>query len=222
MLTVASPLEDASTIAVRAHAVEIALTKARAQRRGKARQSGFDRVLLSGFRAGRSGGARHPRYSCNSAEAKDILSRTEILTGRGSWPPMALTNATDAEIYADGPIFVETRLHESEFHPDAWPPIVVRDPAQVGALWPPRREINTLTAQLDQLYGPAAAHAGGAPEVSRVDRSGVLSEQIYLDYSQERLASYGLQPSNLKSILNARNITLPGRRAGSRVQKYPD
>ncbi len=50
----------------------------------------------------------------------------------------------------------------------------------------------------------------GATEVSRVDRSGVLQEQIYLDYSQERLASYGLQPSNLKGILNARNITLPG------------
>ena len=38
----------------------------------------------------------------------------------------------------------------------------------------------------------------------------MLPEQIYLDYSQERLASYGLQPSNLKGILNARNITLPG------------
>jgi len=38
----------------------------------------------------------------------------------------------------------------------------------------------------------------------------VLPEQIYLDYSQERLASYGLQPSNLKDILGARNITLPG------------
>ena len=43
-----------------------------------------------------------------------------------------------------------------------------------------------------------------------MDRSGVLPEQIFLDYSQERLASYGLQPSNLKGILNARNITLPG------------
>src|ERR1700685_2940222 len=35
MLTVASPLEDASTIAVRAHAVELVLTRARAQRRLK-------------------------------------------------------------------------------------------------------------------------------------------------------------------------------------------
>ena len=50
----------------------------------------------------------------------------------------------------------------------------------------------------------------GAPEVAKVDRKGVLPEQIYLDYSQERLAAYGLQPSNLKNILGARNITLPG------------
>ena len=50
----------------------------------------------------------------------------------------------------------------------------------------------------------------GAPEVAKIDRKGVLPEQIYLDYSQERLAAYGYTPSNLKDILGARNITLPG------------
>ena len=40
-------------------------------------------------------------------------------------------------------------------------------------------------------------------------RSGVLQEQIYLDYSQQRLAQYGYDPSKLKDILNAQNITLP-------------
>jgi multidrug efflux pump subunit AcrB len=43
-----------------------------------------------------------------------------------------------------------------------------------------------------------------------VQRSGVLPQQIYLDYSQERLALYGFQPANLKNALNARNIALPG------------
>src|SRR6202012_1892568 len=50
----------------------------------------------------------------------------------------------------------------------------------------------------------------GAPEVAKVERKGVLPEQIYLDYSQDRLASYGYTPSNLKDILGARNSTLPG------------
>ena len=35
-------------------------------------------------------------------------------------------------------------------------------------------------------------------------------EQIYLDYSQQRLAQYGYDPSKLKNGPNAQNITLPG------------
>jgi multidrug efflux pump subunit AcrB len=37
----------------------------------------------------------------------------------------------------------------------------------------------------------------------------VLPEQIYLDYSQQRLAQYGYNPSKLKDVLGAQNITLP-------------
>ena len=48
------------------------------------------------------------------------------------------------------------------------------------------------------------------PEVSKVDRSGVLAERVYLDYSQQKLAEYGIQPGNLGKILSARNSTLPG------------
>ena len=50
----------------------------------------------------------------------------------------------------------------------------------------------------------------GAPQTSKVERRGVLAEAVYLNYSQERLASYGLQPADLVEVLNARNITLPG------------
>jgi multidrug efflux pump subunit AcrB len=38
----------------------------------------------------------------------------------------------------------------------------------------------------------------------------VLAERIYLDYSQQRLAEYGLQPGDLRQVLSARNSTLPG------------
>ena len=48
--------------------------------------------------------------------------------------------------------------------------------------------------------------------MSRVERKGVLSQQVYLDYSQERLAAYNLQPSDLGNLLSMRNIT---RLAGS-------
>ena len=48
------------------------------------------------------------------------------------------------------------------------------------------------------------------PQVSKVNRSGVVSEQVELLYSQERLASYGISANTLKQALSARNISMPG------------
>ena len=49
----------------------------------------------------------------------------------------------------------------------------------------------------------------GVAQTSRVERKGVLPQAVYLNYSQARLASYGLQPADLSRVLLA-NITLPG------------
>src|SRR5580692_3976330 len=209
MLTVASPLEDASTIAVRAHAVELVLTRARAHRRLKGGNP-VSVVFCFPDSVPEEAVERNIRAFVQFAEAKEVFSKTEILHGPGFVATDGLTNATDGEIYALGRTFVETRLHESEMHPDSWPPVVVRDPAKVGAILAAAPGNKYTYRQLDQYTDLLQRTLAGAQEVSRVDRSGVLSEQIYLDYSQERLASYGLQPSNLKSILNSRNITLPG------------
>jgi multidrug efflux pump subunit AcrB len=46
--------------------------------------------------------------------------------------------------------------------------------------------------------------------VSKVARYGILKESVFIEYSQERLASYGLQPSKLGELLRSRNTTLPG------------
>src|SRR5262249_20264540 len=48
--------------------------------------------------------------------------------------------------------------------------------------------------------------------VSKVTRSGILSETVYLMFSQERLAAYSLKPGTLQDALRARNITTPGGR----------
>jgi multidrug efflux pump subunit AcrB len=48
------------------------------------------------------------------------------------------------------------------------------------------------------------------PQVSKVNRSGRVSEQVELLYSQERLASYGISANSLKQALSARNIAMPG------------
>jgi multidrug efflux pump subunit AcrB len=210
MLTVASPLEDPSTIAVRARAVEVAIAKSRAQRRLRGSGQPVSIVYCFPDSSPEDSVERTIRSFVGFAEAKQVLSKTQVLHGPGFVATDGLTSASDAEIATVGRTFVETRLHESEFHPDAWPPVIVHDPAQVGAALAAAPGNKYTYRQLDQYTDLLARTLAGAPEVSRVDRAGVLPEQVYLDYSQERLASYGLQPSNLKSVLNARNITLPG------------
>ena len=79
-------------------------------------------------------------------------------------------------------------------------------------------------AELDDFTDLIGRTLLGAPQTSRVERKGVLPQAVYLDYSQERLASYGLQPADLSRILNARNITLPGgsvEAGGRRIQIDP-
>src|SRR5262245_2207140 len=106
--------------------------------------------------------------------------------------------------------FISTRLRPLELHPDAGSPIVVGDPARtLDRLWAVAGDRYTYR-ELDDYTDLIARTLRTLPIVSKVDRSGVLNEQVTLEYSQERLASYGVTPSSLKNVLGARNITLPG------------
>jgi multidrug efflux pump subunit AcrB len=107
--------------------------------------------------------------------------------------------------------FAETRMRLSEIHPDVWlPPVVVRDPNETLARLRERPGSRYSYRELDDFTDTIQRYLQAVPIVSKVTRSGVLDEQVYLDYSQERLAQYGLQQSNLGNLLNGRNITAPG------------
>jgi multidrug efflux pump subunit AcrB len=51
--------------------------------------------------------------------------------------------------------------------------------------------------------------AGRSRDVE-VERRGVQQQTIYLEFSQDRLAAYGLQPADLGKLIQARNIIAPG------------
>ncbi len=94
---------------------------------------------------------------------------------------------------------------------------MLRDPADIKAKLRQNagdkysyRELDDFTDLMSNALLTTARTADGPPLVSKVTRNGTLNEKIYLLYSQERLASYGLQPSNLQNVLSARNITAPG------------
>src|SRR5580692_2767514 len=210
MLTVASPLEDPTAIAVRGYAIETVLERVHKERRGKASGVPVSLVYCYPLTVPQEAVERNVRVFVQSTEVQGVLSQAKLVNGPGFAAVDGFTKKTDAEIYAYIKHYVETNVHESEIHPDTWPPVLVHDPSRVGAQLAVSPGNKYTYRQLDQFTDLLSRTILGAPEVSRVDRNGVLQEQIYLDYSQQRLASYGMQPSNLKGILNARNITLPG------------
>jgi multidrug efflux pump subunit AcrB len=106
--------------------------------------------------------------------------------------------------------FMADELAFGERHPDVWEPFVIGDldeiPGKLRAVAGSRYSYK----QLDDLTRTIKDHLQGVPEVSKVERSAVLGEQVTLDFSQEKLASYGIPVTRIAEVLAARNVNLPG------------
>ena len=123
----------------------------------------------------------------------------------------AATLLDDATILESTRAFAAQQLSLTELHPDVWrPPAIVRDPR--FALLHLRNVAGDRYSyrELDEMTETIQRYLLAVPIVSKVSRIGVLPEQILLEYSQERLASYGFAQASLTDLLSARNITAPG------------
>ena len=120
------------------------------------------------------------------------------------------TSRSDAELRAYGQQFMDRRLQLSDFHPDAWGPIVIRDPQSTRDRLAEVASNRYSYRQLDDFTDLIQRTLQRVPLVAKVQRAGVLPEQIYLDYSHERLAAFDLQVAKIKEVLSARNVTAPG------------
>ena len=108
--------------------------------------------------------------------------------------------------------FVERYLRTSEIHPDSWPAVVIRDPAETKARLTAAAADKYTYRELDDYTDLIRRTLQTIPIVTKVDRAGLLDEQVLLAFSQERLASYSLQANSLKDLLSARNIPVRGGR----------
>ena len=106
--------------------------------------------------------------------------------------------------------YARNKLKPSFQHPDLWEPAVIR-------------ALGDTDKKLGKVAGDKYSHKELAeyanfvkrtlqtlPEVARISLHGVVNEQINLDFSQERLASYGMQPFDLQQRLASRNILSSG------------
>lgn len=210
MLTVASPKAGETEIAWRAERVREAIVQARS--RFSSEQAARRTALLMPYPL--SVNLDVPRH--NRDMAFDFIK--EKKAGRDAVPidgPGFV--GIDADLGPDDNLirrlageFISERLRPSEVHPDAWQIVLVRDPAATAQSMRALAGARYSYHELDTFSDLVQRTLQTLPLVSKVTRAGVLKERIFLEYSQQRLASFGLQPGSLRQILSARNITFPG------------
>ena len=210
MLTVASPKSDDIEIAARANSVEAAIRKARD---AKPQNGKGERItVVDSFPQSISVRAVLDSIQLFQEEARTegIIRESEIIQGSGFILVDGVSEADDSSIQAFIQRFISERLKRSELHPDVWDPAIIRDPKDTQTKLAKVAGDKYSYAELDNFSDLIGRTLQGAPEVSKVERRGVLSQSVYLDYSQDRLAAYGLRPADLSKILSARNIIAPG------------
>lgn len=107
-------------------------------------------------------------------------------------------------------VFRAERVGANALHPDLWEPAVFASGddarAALEAVAADRYSWRDLEAYTEKVR--ATLERLGS--VGKVSRWGVRPETIFIDWSQERLASLGLDPQQVAQTLAARNTSLPG------------
>jgi multidrug efflux pump subunit AcrB len=208
MLTVASPKVDDAEIAMRAQAIKTAIEQDRAIAAEKGPR--FTLVLNTPV-------AIQPHILRTPTEMflayikeKNLASDMRVIQGDRFIGFDGASDKSEQEILGFVQQFIAERLQAAEFHPDAWPPMVVRDPQEVQAKLKAVAGDKYSYRQMDEYTDLIEKTLKSVPQVSKVNRSGLLKENVFLLYSQERLASYNIQPGTLEDAMKGRNISTSG------------
>jgi multidrug efflux pump subunit AcrB len=207
LLTVASPKISEVEIALRARAIRQALERTR-----HPGAMGPRVAVVYGFPSALSATTVRPAFEMFGAYGAQhgAFADIDYFEGPGFVGLDAVCTWDDARLFGLADAFLQERMKASELHPDAWRGLTVRDPREIEARLAAAAGDKYTHRELKDFADLIKRTLLTIPVVAKVQVAGVLPERIYLDYSQERLASYGIQPGGLSSLLGARNITLPG------------
>lgn len=206
MLTVASPRVGADDIASRAAAIRKSIEEAR-----RGLPSGRAAVVLPHPAGIDSELLRRPAEMLRlSWVDRKIGDRIQILQGSGFIALDLSTDSSEADLRKELLHFAEGNIRSDQVHPDLWAPIIVRDPAETERLLTSVAGDKYSYREMDNLTDTIERQLKLIPLVSKVERVGVLDERVYLTYSQNRLAAYGLSPVAFLQALRQRNVTAAG------------
>src|SRR6266403_1032466 len=210
MLTKGRPKADEVEINIRAQSIQSAIQSVRAKR--KYADHDVPVAIVYSFPRSVSPATMLEAVQLfeQQAEPEGILRSPQIIPGSGFVAVDGVSVRDDASINRFVEAFFQKQLHRSDLHPDGWTPIIIRDPHDVRARLTDVAGDKYSYADLDNFSDLIGRTVQGAPETSKVERRGLLPQVVYLEYSQDRLAEYGLQPAALGQVLRARNIIAPG------------
>ncbi len=208
MLTVASPKVNDLIIRSRAQEVERTISAARARAPSDDRAS-LVIVIPPNVNESRALWARDElaRHFRNDAAAGTGI---EPLIGEEFIGVDLPGSMDDKAILAGAQNFIEERLQSTSFQIDIWQPAVIRKTGETFKRLQTAAGDRYSYRELDDFTDLIMRTMQTVPLVSKVTRSGLLKENIFIEYSQERLASYGIEPARLGQLLRSRNVTLPG------------
>ncbi len=207
MLTVASPREAEVAISLRAREIAAAIKVARGGRDLSKRATivvafplGLDSQNIGESLGETLGPCLGKRGS---------LSDIRPIAGRGFVGLDGIASSDD-QLQRAFLSCVEEKYGSASFDPDIWLPIVVRDPGHTQALLDSVAGDKYSYRELDDFTDLIQRGLTGVPQVSKILTSGDLPQWINLEYSQSKLAAYGITPSKISQALAARNIVAPG------------
>src|SRR5256885_2309321 len=210
MLTIASPKADQTEINIRAREIQSAIESVRARK--KHTEHGVPVAIVYSFPRSISPATMLDAVQLfeQQADEQNILHAPQMISGSGFIALDGVSDKDDASIHRFVEAFFQKQLQRSDLHPDGWTPIIIRDPHDVRAKLTDVAGDKYSYADLDNFSDLIGRTVQGALETSKVERRGLLPQVVYLEYSQDRLAEYGLQPAALGQVLRARNIIAPG------------
>jgi multidrug efflux pump subunit AcrB len=210
MLTVASPPADARQVVWVSRLVETGIRQVRSD-------------LLVQSQTRKSIVVVYPK-SIDSAEVQRTLSWAALqlvtqhvgsdaraFSGAGFAGIDLATSVSESDLAALIQKLIRDNLQIDEFHPDAWKPAIIGDPATTERALKAVAGDKYTYRDLDDFADTIQRSLKTLPIVSKVERSGVLNENVFLNFSQERLAQYKVKPADLSKLLLARNLPDSGQ-----------
>jgi multidrug efflux pump subunit AcrB len=206
MLTVASPPITDLEIQVRARPIADAILSVRKSRPPGNGENSYSVIFCHPGKADENYMAQALADAGLYAQRTGLSRGVRILKGEGFAGLDFVSRADRQTLEAGLWEYTEKYLKPDETNPDSWMPVLVQDTGELQEKLRGVAPDKYTYREMDDFTRVIADGLRTIPSATTVDRKGVLGEAVYLQYSQDRLAAYGLNPARLSSLISARNI----------------